>query len=272
MKKIAVIMSVYKNDKLVFLKEAIESILNQTYTSFDLFIQCDGVIRKECRDYILSLKDKRVHFRERIENRGLALSLKELLSEEVLPKKYEYIARMDADDVSTNERFEKQIKFLIENLEIDAVGTWIAEIDDKGSIIKEVVKYPLEHNDLKEFFKKRTPIAHVTAMFRYSFFEKVGNYEDDLPMAEDILLWYKGFLRDCKLANIDHIGVLVRRDAGMYKRRADWDKAIKLLKFRLFKINRDIHKGVKADFYTIAYFLISISPSFVKKIAYKILR
>ncbi len=87
MKDLAVIMSIYKNDKLVFLKQAVESVLNQTYSDFDFYIQFDGVIKKECEDYLKSLIDSRIIISERNENKGLAASLNELLGI-VLPKEY----------------------------------------------------------------------------------------------------------------------------------------------------------------------------------------
>ena len=109
-------------------------------------------------------------------------------------------------------------------------------------------------------------------MFRRRFFEKGAKYLSSLVMAEDTLLWYQGFLNNCKLANIDYIGLKFRRSSDFYKRRANWKKTIGLLKFRLFHINRDLNYGIKADIYAIAYFLMSISPSFVKKLLYKLFR
>lgn len=70
----------------------------------------------------------------------------------------------------------------------------------------------------------------------------------------------------------DYIGLKFRRSSDFYKRRANWKKTIGLLKFRLFHINRDLNYGIKADIYAITYFLMSISPSFVKKLLYKLFR
>ncbi len=201
-------------------------------------------------------------------NVGLALALNEGLKKCNL----DYIARMDTDDISTPQRFEKQMEFLDNNSDIDVVGSYICEIDEKENMVKDVVKFPLTHDELYTFFSKRDPLAHPTTMFRKSFFEKVGNYRTDLHLAEDTLLWYDGFLNGCKFANIDYIGLKFRRTEDFYSRRADIQKSIGLLKYRLFNINRKLNYGVKADLFAITYFGLSISPSFIKKLLYNTFR
>jgi len=185
---------------------------------------------------------------------------------------YNYIAVMDTDDIATPQRFKKQIEFLEQHPDIDVVGTLIYEIDENNKIIKDKVYFPLSHNLLYDFFAKRDPLAHPTSMFRKRFFEKAGNYPDDLLLAEDTLLWYHGFLNGCQFANMDFVGLKFRRTSDFYKRRANYKKSIGLLKYRLFKINRNLNYGLIADLYAIAYFFLSISPQFIKKILYKNLR
>lgn len=73
--RIAVIMSLYRNDTIEFVTLAVESILNQSYTDFDFYIQYDGHIKDEVDLYLSSLKDARIHIYKRDENKGLAKSL-----------------------------------------------------------------------------------------------------------------------------------------------------------------------------------------------------
>ena len=105
-KSIAVIMSCYKNDTYNYVFPSIESLLNQTYSNFDVFIKIDGPIDKTVEKYLVQLKDFRFHLSKRNENMGLAYSLNELL-DIVKKREYEYIARMDADDICELYRFEK---------------------------------------------------------------------------------------------------------------------------------------------------------------------
>ena len=116
--KIAVIMSIYRNDRIDFVKLAVESILNQTYKDFDYYIQYDGPVDAEVDAYLSGIKDERVRILRRAENKGLAQSLNDLLNI-VMPMGYEFIARMDADDISEVNRFEKQIEYFESQLEFE---------------------------------------------------------------------------------------------------------------------------------------------------------
>lgn len=242
MKKIAVIMSIYKNDSCKYLMESIDSILNQNFSDFDLFLQCDGPIGEKCRHYIYSIKDNRFHFRERQNNYGLARSLNELLTQEVLPKKYEYVARMDADDVCVDDRFEKQILFLEKNFDVDVLGGFINETNMDGDFIQEVT-YPTEHESMKDFFGKRNPLAHMTVMFRRSYFEKAGLYPEDTNLDEDTMFWFEGFKNSCVFANIPEVIVDVRVDSKFYSRRNGFFKS-----FSDFKNRLKVIKGLRLSF------------------------
>src|SRR4030042_6096810 len=123
--KISVIMSVYnglplgpqpktKTASSAYLKEAVESILNQTYRNFE-FIIVDDASRDKSWDYLKSLKDRRIKLIRNKKNLGLAASLNIALRQ----AQGDYVARMDADDISLPNRFEEQIYFLQKNPKID---------------------------------------------------------------------------------------------------------------------------------------------------------
>ena len=130
-KECAVIMSLYRNDTIEFVTLAVDSILNQSYTDFDLYIQYDGPVKDDVDLYLSGLEDNRVRIYKRAENKGLAQSLNDLLNI-VMPLEYEYIARMDADDICDLCRFERQIKYLQEYPDIECLGTFAIEINSKG--------------------------------------------------------------------------------------------------------------------------------------------
>ena len=119
-KSIAVIMSMYKNDVVDFVKLSVDSILNQTYKNFDFYIQYDGPVCKEVDEYLSSLTDERMKVLRRDVNMGLAQSMNDLLAI-VMPMGYEFIARMDADDISKADRFEKQVKYMEAHPELDVL-------------------------------------------------------------------------------------------------------------------------------------------------------
>ncbi|MCT8574852.1 glycosyltransferase [Glaesserella parasuis] len=272
MANISVLLSVYAQESAVFLEQAIYSIFNkQTLKPTEIILVQDGPLTLELKNVIDNQKKLLGDVLKVValdQNRGLANALNVGIS-------YcsgDFIARMDTDDISTENRFLEQFTFLVNNPDIDVVGCWISEIDEHNNIIKAKVEYPLEHNELYSFFEKRDPLAHPSVMFRRSFFDKVKGYSNTIPLAEDTHLWYDGFRAGCQFANISYIGLQFRRNSAFYKRRSNLEKSIKLLKFRLFYINRHLNYGVKADLYAVAYFCLSFMPSIVKKFLYRFLR
>lgn len=268
----SVLLSVYALESEYYLDQALNSIWDeQSFKPREIVLVKDGPIPSRLNEVIDRHQSKLGGVLKTItlkENKGLAYAL----NEGIKHCTSDFIARMDTDDISDKDRFLKQITFLIDNPDIDVVGCAISEIDENNIVIKDRVQYPLTHTELYQFFSKRDPLAHPTAVFRRTFFDKVGKYREDVPLAEDTILWYDGFKSDCKFANIPDIGLLFRRTNAFYKRRANWRKSINLLKFRLLYINRDLGYSMMADIYAIAYFSMSIIPSFMKKFLYRFLR
>lgn len=258
MKRLAVIMSVYKNDKYNFLKMAVESVLNQSYSNFDFFIQGDGLLNNDCLKYLQSLNDNRVIFKESLENHGLAKSLNNLLVYSILPKKYEYIARMDADDVCVLNRFEIQIEFLDKNHHIDIVGGYINEINEDNVFLQKVV-YPVSHDEMKIFFGKRNPLAHMTVIFRQSFFYKSGLYPENTKLDEDTMLWFEGFKNSCLFSNIPEVMVNVRVNSDFYSRRNGFKKSFADFKNRI-KIIKELNLSAVNYLWAFARFLLIGMP------------
>ena len=272
MRKIAVIMSLYKNDVIQYVRLAVESILNQTYKDFEFYIQYDGSILPEVDEYLTGLTDKRIKIQKRTENKGLAQSLNDLLAI-VMTQGYEYIARMDADDISVLDRFEKQMTYLDTHKNIDCLGGAINEIDEKGNDRGKVTKYPCDSKECQSFFAKRNPVAHPTVMFRRSFFVKVGwKYPIDYVRNEDTRLWHEGYKNGCVIANLPDVLINFRMTDAMFTQRRN-GKAFAKSQLELRKmINRDLNFGLMADVYAYAMYFLMISPSWLLKLAYRFLR
>ncbi|MHC5201492.1 glycosyltransferase [Myroides sp. LJL119] len=268
-KKLAVILSLYKNDRIDYLRKAILSLLEQTFSDFDLYVQCDGEVRKECLDFLKNIRDSRVILREREENRGLAFSLNELLSV-VLVQDYLYIARMDADDISMPNRFERQIEFLDSNIEVDCLGTWAIEIDssDREYFKKEM---PVTHKACLELFKKRDCLIHPTVMFRNSYFQKAGLYPLDTYFGEDTIMWMQGFNSGCKFANLDDFLFKFRLDDDFFERRRGMKHARSIINLRR-RVNKTLGFGFVADGYMYLYAFAKLMPTPILNLIYKVFR
>lgn len=261
-------MSVYARDRKEYLCEAIESVQHE---DVDIFIQLDGKVPQEIVRYLDELFEEKkiVYLGKREQNFGLAYSLNQLI-EIVLKRGYTYIARMDADDISTKERFARQLAFMEHNRDIDVCGGYILEKGEEFGYEK-IVQYPLFHEEMFRFFSKRVPLAHVTAFFRRSFFEKAGLYPTESPTNEDTLMWMKGFKQGCRFANIPEVLVEVRVGPGYFGRRGGIVKAWSDFRDRV-KVIRTLGYNFSSYIYAFALFIVNISPAPIKKILYKRLR
>lgn len=266
---LAVIMSIYKNDRLSFVKESVESILTQTCNNFDFYIQYDGPIADDINHYLSSLNDTRIHIHRRESNKGLAFSLNELIRP-LLKNQYTYIARMDADDISEITRFEKQINFLETHPDIDCLGTWAIEIDTKGTHCFEK-KMPITHQECLSLFRKRDCVIHPTVMFRNTYFEKAGLYPEDTYFCEDTIMWAQGFQNHCQFANFPDFLFKFRMDENFYQRRRGWKHAKSIYKVRK-KVNTMLHFGWKENIYAFLYATTKMMPQKILKFIYQTAR
>lgn len=274
MNTIAVVLPVYKKDKVEYLSKAIESILYQTYRNIHLFIGVDGPVGADLHNSLEVLeRQNTVSILWFPENRGLACVLNDLL-DICFKEGYEYIARMDADDISMSDRFEKQMAYMKNHIEIDVVGGAIKEIDEEGNYRNKTIIYPEGPAECREFFAKRNPHAHPAVLFRKSFFDKLNGkkYRPEYRQNQDTMLWYDGMMSGTQHANIPDVVLNFRMTNAMFKKRRNgWAFAKKQFKDRLM-INKGLGYGWKADVYGFAMFCMLISPVWIKKIAYKVFR
>ncbi len=194
--QITVLMPVHNGEK--YLREAIDSIINQTYTDFEFLIINDGSTDSS-RDIILSSDDLRIRLVDNDENMGLTKSL----NKGIRHAAGEYIARQDADDVSYPKRLEKQVRFLERNRDHAAVGSCI-HIINKKSKIKGTLRKPLESDLISETLQKNNCIAHGSVLMRKNGLLEVGLYDESIDVAQDYDLFIR-LSEKFKLANLPDI-------------------------------------------------------------------
>jgi len=272
MSKISVLLSLYKMENALYFDEAMQSIwFDQKLKPDQVVLVIDGPITDPLQavvDNWVSVLEDKINVIKIPINKGLANALKVGLTH----CKYDFIARMDTDDISLQERFCCQKEYLMSHADVDVVGSMINEIDESGVIFKKDISLPLSHNELFQFFSTRDPLFHPTVMFRKTFFDKAGSYESIIPLAEDTHLWYKGFKNNCVFANIPNTLLNFRRSSGFYKRRSDRLKAFNLLSFRISVINKELKYGLGSNIFAFLYFLMAFAPGFLKKLLYNFFR
>lgn len=186
MSRVSVIMSVYK-EPILWIKQAIDSILMQTFSDFEFIIVNDNPDRPENEVLLADYKqrDARIRTISNEVNLGLTKSLNKALSVAT----GELIARMDADDVSLQERFKKQVEFLDSHSTICAVGTWLINIDENGVVKSDIVHYDTDPRWIKAQFLQNSQLCHPSSMFRRIVNGFQVRYDEDLRYAQDYALW-----------------------------------------------------------------------------------
>ena len=193
--QISVILPVYNGEK--FIGEAIESILNQTFTDFELIIINDCSI-DNTEDIVFSYKDKRIRYYKNERNLQLIASL----NKGIKLSTGKYVARMDADDIALSKRLYEQFVFMEDNLEIVACGTWAISF---GNSREKLIKVPVEHSSIFLYSFLRNPIIHPTVMIRKCYLSQNNLlYSHEFKHAEDYKLWVD-LMKLGKLANIPKV-------------------------------------------------------------------
>lgn len=181
MPKISVVMSVYNGEK--YMRESIESILSQSEKDFEYIIIDDGSTDTSLKIINeFQKKDPRIKVLSR-KNKGLVYSLNEGLQ----LAQGEYIARMDADDISHIDRFERQIKYMEEE-NLVVCGSFAEKIDTLGQKVGEMT-YPPSSVTIKSFALLHNPFIHPSIIFKKDSIEKVGGYKAFFRHIEDYELW-----------------------------------------------------------------------------------
>ena len=197
-------MAVYNGER--FLQQAIDSILEQTFTDFEFVIVDDGSTDSTWRilqEY--AEEDARVVLLRSQTNQGLAKSLNRGLK----IARGEYIARMDADDVSLPERLGVQASFLDDHAQAGIVGSAIKVIGADGAYLK-TIRHPVSHNFILWNLCFHTPLAHPSVMLRKDVVDWVGGYNDDLAVNQDRDLWQR-LSSVTRFANLPEALLLFRR-------------------------------------------------------------
>jgi glycosyltransferase involved in cell wall biosynthesis len=259
MTELAVIMSVYRNDRLSFLKESVQSILDQTFSHFHYYITLDGPVDPEIENYLASLSDTRIKLYRLEKNVGLARALNHLLEFVLKNPGYKLIARMDADDISSESRFEKQYNFMSENPDISCIGSWYEEIDEAGNHLS-YCRLPVEHEALKKRYSISIPFAHPTVMYRRTLIETAGFYPVDTLLMEDNVLWGMALKHGFKFGNIPEFLFKFRIDRNFYRRRSGIKYGWSYICTRN-KINRIIKSPFQAYFFSVVKGLVKMLPS-----------
>lgn len=229
----SVLITVYDKDNNEYFEEALKSItIDQVLKPDEIVLVVDGPVSKEKITIIKKFSDMfnfKVIKLEKNIGQGMALN------EGLKNCTYEYIARMDSDDISMSNRFLDQVEFLKNNPDVDILSSWIIEIDIKNNEL--IKKLPLSHYELVGYSKLRSPINHGVCFYKKSKVLDAGGYNDFVQM-QDYYLFVKMICAGSKIANIDSLHLKARvydhyaRKSGLSYMREEFFLALTLLKIK----------------------------------------
>lgn len=207
-------MGVYNQNNFRILFDAVNSILNQTYSNFEFLIYNDGS-NPEVSEELLRLSglDKRIRILSSAENHGLAYALNVCIDN----ADGEYIARMDDDDISLPDRFEKQINFLENNPQYSWCGTSALLFDNNGTWGRRIMAEIPEAAD----YLRYSPYIHPSVMFRADVLRKVCGYHSSAGTlrCEDYELFMRMTMDGYKGFNLQTPLFMYREDINTVHRR-----------------------------------------------------
>ena len=225
----SVLMSIYVKERPEYLRQALDSVFNQTVAPDEVVIVEDGPLTQELYsvldEYALRFPQfKRVPLAT---NGGLGNALNEGLKH----CSNELVARMDTDDISVPNRFEKQLRVFETFPQVEIVSSWIDEFVDSPDHIISTRKVPQYPYEIIKYGQTRCPINHPVVMFKKSSVLFAGNYLP-FPLFEDYYLWVRLLMNGAKFYNIQESLLRFRTSSDMYKRRGGLSHAITEVRFQ----------------------------------------
>jgi glycosyltransferase involved in cell wall biosynthesis len=267
----SVIFPVYKGDSSQFLQEALASLAQQSLPATEIVVVQDGPIPRSLERIIESwqLKLKSLNWVKLSVNQGLSAAL----NAGIKAARYEWLARMDADDICLPKRFEIQVDYLKKHPEIDILGSWITEFENDVNQLAATRKLPETHREILDYARWRCPFNHMTVMYKKSALENLGGYKNYGAVGDDYELWARFLMKGYKTANIQETLVWARMGEDFFSNRR---RGLKYFKNELKEINDLYRVGLLNPFHYLFHFtvkaIVRLSPPFLVRLIYKGIR
>lgn len=265
--KFSVLLSVYHKENPLWFAEALESIwTKQTLKPDQIVLVEDGPIREELEQVVKAFSERCpvLTVVPLAKNVGLGKALNEGMKH----CQHDIVARMDTDDISHADRFEKQIAFMVEHDDVDVLSSWIQEFSlvNGERTNMRIKKLPCTHEELYTYGKARCPINHPVCVYRKSKVQQVGGYG---VFPEDYYLWSKMMMAGCTFHNMQECLLDFRVSGDVFKRRGGW-KYLKA-ESKCQRFMWQIHYLSTSDLVRncVVRFTVRLMPNKLRKIIYR---
>jgi glycosyltransferase involved in cell wall biosynthesis len=243
-----IVMTTFNEDKTL-LKRSLDSIMQQTYTDFQLILVLEPNDTNTCFIDEYALNNKQIVVIKNKQKLGFVASL----NKGVKSSTAKYIARLDTDDVCHPERLSKQVQYLEENHDVDVLGAWVT-YDDTSPVVRQ---YPEHHNNIKDSFLLSNAIAHPVVVLKRELFKKFGYYDELFVYSEDLELWLRLLAKGCRFHNLQES--LLTYSIGRRNEKPKLDRVF-IFQARL-RHNKDIYHYVPAMLSILIYKVLSFTPN-----------
>ena len=257
--EVSVLMPVY-NENIVFLEASIKSLLNQSFSKFELLVLDDST-KLEVTELIdrLASGDPRIKVHRSAYRMGLTRSL----NYGIKNSSGRFLARADSDDLSHADRLEKQYHFLLGNPDISVIGSSILKINDSNDYLGYRY-YESSHRGIYKKALMQNPMCHPTIMLRRSALLQYGYYDESYANAEDYELWRRYLSKDVQFNNLLEPLVSYRIPDSMKRPKANWSSVLRI-KIKYFDL-KYIFRSLCGVLVTA---IILVLPMQIYKLAYQ---
>lgn len=264
----SVLMSIYKNEKPVFLIQALDSMLNQTVSPSEIVMVKDGPLTRELEDVLSDYDSEHsglFKFISYDENHGLGYALRQGM----LACSNEIVARMDTDDVARPDRMEKQLAAIGKGL--DMVGSDVVEFVESPDKPIASTDLPKGMEAISAYSKRRNPFRHPPMTFRKSKVLEAGNYSSEFLYFEDWDLFNRMLACGCQADNLSEPLVAMRVSDDFYSRRG----GSQYLKYAKAFKRAQLERGyfTKRDYICsyLPHAIVCLMPNSIRALIYRVI-
>ena len=263
----SVLMSVYFKEQPNNLRQAMESMRQQTAPTDDFVLVCDGPLTDDLDAVINEEQEKFepiLHVLRLEKNEGLGNALNEGLK----LCRNELVARMDSDDISRPERCEKQLELFERYSDISLSSGAVSEFIDDLADPTGKREVPITDEEIRIFSRKRNPMNHPCVMFKKSAVEHSGGYKETYHLFEDYYLWVRMLMKGFKARNTKDVLLDMRSPTDMYLRRGGKKYADDMLRFHQWMKKSGWSSEVDYLTGAVPHAVVCVLPNGARKLVY----
>lgn len=263
----SVLMSVYDGEKPEYLRQAMDSIWQQTVPCDDFVLVCDGPVNEGLQQVIEEMQQQ---YHERLQVVPLAenVGLGKALNAGISRCRHDLIARMDSDDISRPDRCERQLQVFANDPQLALCSGTVEEFSRSTAEVEARRIVPEKDEEIRKFIKSRNPFNHPCIMYRRRAVEDAGGYQDFFRM-EDYYLWVRMIRNGCHGHNIQQPLLWMRSGSDMYRRRSGWKYAASQIRFYRYMKDIGMITPVECAWSVLTRTAVSLIPNGLRTLLYR---